>query len=280
MSPVLRLLAIVPAICLAACYTPTIERTRTYHPSDADLSVTRIVHGSAVIDFRETKILLDPWYSPTPPFGPAEVIGLSLENLPPMRGILITDEHDYHFDAETLRKYPDTSLRVVVPRGLGARIRELSYHDVVELDEWDRSQIGSVIVTAVPARYGAPGNGYVLQANSLTLYVAGDTRFDERMFREISELFPTIDAALLPVGGIRIMGQPLDMSPEQAAEAFSILKPKHVIPYHYGLTGPMPLLLSASEAGKEFQAAVAKRDKKTRNAVVILQPGESWHHFR
>jgi L-ascorbate metabolism protein UlaG (beta-lactamase superfamily) len=56
------------------------------------------------------------------------------------------------------------------------------------------------------------------------------------------------------------MDDPRDMRPEQAAEAYTILKPKHVIPYHYGLTGPMSLLLSASEAGKEFQGNVAKRD--------------------
>ena len=89
MLPPVRLLVMLVALGLgvAACYTPTVARTRTYHPSDADLSITRIVHASAVIDFPETRILLDPWYSPTPPLGPDEPIGISLENLPPMRGI-------------------------------------------------------------------------------------------------------------------------------------------------------------------------------------------------
>jgi L-ascorbate metabolism protein UlaG (beta-lactamase superfamily) len=281
MLPSLRLLP--PILALGAslgCYTPTVERTRAYHPSDADLSVTRIVHGSAVIDFRETKILLDPWYTPTPPLGPSEAIGLSLKNLPPMRGILITHTHDDHFDAATLREYPDKSVRVIVPRGLGAQVRAMGYEDVVELDQWDRSQIGSVIITAVPARHSVLENGYVLQANSVTLYVAGDTRFDEQMFREIRALFPTIDAALLPVGGIRIMGERLDMSPEQAADAFAILKPQRAIPYHYGLTGPMPFFLSASGPEKAFLTAVSEHDKAADKAVVILEPGGSWHHYR
>ncbi|HSD09345.1 MAG TPA: MBL fold metallo-hydrolase, partial [Candidatus Binatia bacterium] len=258
----------------------TVQRTRTYHPSDADLSVTRIVHGSAVIDFPETKILLDPWYNPTPPLGPSEPIGLSLENLPPMRGILITHKHDDHFDTETLRDYPDKSLRVIVPPGLGAEVRGMGYQDVVELEHWDRSQIGSVIVTAVPGRHSVSENGYVLQGNSVTLYVAGDTLFDEQMFLDIGKRFPTIDAALLPVGGIRIMGERLDMSPEEAAEAFAILKPQRAIPYHYGLTGPMPFLLAASGPEKTFREAVSARDQTGDKAVVILEPGGSWHHYR
>ena len=266
---------------IAACYTPTVARTRTYHPSDADLSVTRIVHGSAVIDFRETRILLDPWYSPTPPLGPAEDVGISLENLPAMRGILITHKHDDHFDAETLRDYPNKALRVVVPRGLGSSIRAMGYEDVVELDEWDRSQIGSAIVTAVPARHNVPENGYVLQGNGLTLYVAGDTEFDAKLFQDIALRFPTIDAALLPVGGIRLFGRRLDMDPDEAAEAFFILRPAHAIPYHYGLTGPFPFLTAASQPAKSFARAVAaKSEKPAKGAVVVLQPGESWHHYR
>jgi L-ascorbate metabolism protein UlaG (beta-lactamase superfamily) len=266
---------------VAACYTPTVARTRTYHPSDADLSITRIVHGSAVIDFRETRILLDPWYSPTPPLGPDEDVGISLENLPAMRGILITHKHDDHFDAETLRDYPNKALRVVVPRGLGSAIRAMGYEDVVELDEWERSQIGSAIVTAVPARHNVPEDGYVLQGNGLTLYVAGDTEFDAKLFQNIASRFPTIDAALLPVGGIRLFGRRLDMDPDEAADAFTILRPAHAIPYHYGLTGPFPLVTAASQPAKSFASAVARKSEKpTKGAVVILEPGESWHHYR
>ena len=265
---------------VAACYTPTVARTRTYHPSDADLSITRIVHGSAIIDFRETRILLDPWYAPHPPLGPDEPIGISLENLPPMRGMLITHKHDDHFDVSTLREYPDKSLPVIVPKGLGKALRDIGYASVTELDPWDRSQLGGVIVTAVPARHRVPEVGFVLQANSTTLYVAGDTRFDEEIFGQIAKLFPTIDAALLPVGGIRILGRRLDMTPQEAADAFQILHPAHAIPYHYGLTGPFPFVTTASDPAKTFQASVVEHDQSASAAVVILEPGESWHHYR
>ena len=273
-------LAAILALSAAACYSPTVARTRSYHPSDADVSITRIVHGSVVIDFRETRILLDPWYAPTPPLGPAEPIGISLENLPPLRGLLLTHKHDDHFDPETLREFPNKSLRVVVRRGLGAELRAMGYEDVVELDDWERSQIGSVIVTAVPSRHNVPENGYVLQANSQTVYVAGDTQFDADLFRQILNWFPKLDAALLPIGGIRVFGRRLDMTPEEAADAFMILKPGHVIPFHYGLTGPFPFFTGPSEPVKKFTAAIDERNNGDHSAVVVLNTGESWHHYR
>jgi L-ascorbate metabolism protein UlaG (beta-lactamase superfamily) len=268
------------ATLVTACYTPTVARTRSYHPSDADLSVTRIVHGSAIIDFRETRILLDPWYAPSPPLGQSEGIGISLENLPPLRGILLTHNHDDHFDKETLRDFPNKELRVVVRKGIGDQLRAIGYEDVVELDEWERSQIGSVIVTAVPARHSAPENGYVLQANSQTIYVAGDTEYDETLFRQILSRFGKLDAALLPIGGYRVFGRRLDMTPDEAADALLLLKPGHVIPYHYGLTGPFPVVLGPSEPEKKFVAAVDEKNDKDHSAVVVLEPGESWHHYR
>lgn len=265
---------------VAGCYQPTVARQRNYHPSDADLSVTRIVHASAIIDFRETRILLDPWYSPIPPLGQSETIGLSVENLPPLRGILLTHQHDDHFDPRMMQDYSDKSVRVIVRRGLGERIRELGYGDVVELEDWETSQIGSAIVTAVPARHRVAENGYVLQANGLTVYVAGDTLFDEKEFRDIAGRFPAIDLALLPVGGIRTLGRRLDMSPQEAAEACTILRPAQVIPYHYGLTGPFLFVTTASRPAQSFQQALKRMKIDPKPAVVILDAGESWHHYR
>jgi L-ascorbate metabolism protein UlaG (beta-lactamase superfamily) len=244
------------------------------------LSVTRIVHASAVIDFRETRILLDPWYSPSPPLGQSENIGLSVDKLPPLRGILITHQHDDHFDPQMLRDYPDKSLRVIARRGLGGRVRALGYQDVIELEDWEGSQIGSVIVTAVPARQGAPENGYVLQGNSLTVYVAGDTLFQKKPFRDIAERFPVIDLALLPVGGIRAFGRRLDMNPGEAARACKILKPAFVIPYHYGLTGPFAVVINTSSPAQAFKQAVEQIEGNPHPHVVILDAGESWHHYR
>ena len=268
------------ALILCACYAPSVARQRSYHASDADLTVTRIVHAAVILDFRGTRVLVDPWYSPNPPLGPRETIGIALDKLPPMRGILITHQHDDHFDVETLENYPDKSVRVVVPKGLGERIRAMGYEDVVEVEDWEQTQIGNVILMAVPASHSVRENGYVLQGDSVTVYVAGDTLFDAKSFAAIAEIFPSIDVALLPVGGYRMLGRQLDMTPEQAARAFTILKPHHAIPYHYGLTGPFPFVLSRAEAPQALIQAIEKRAPGSGSSVVVLETGESWHHYR
>ncbi|MGH7859839.1 MAG: MBL fold metallo-hydrolase [Candidatus Binatia bacterium] len=285
MLPTLRpirlvFLLLTPLVSLAACYAPTVARDRSYHPSDADLTVTRIVHASVIIDFGTTRILVDPWFSPGPPIGQRETIGIAPDRLPPMRGILITHRHTDHYDRDTLDDYPDKRVRVVAARGLGMDIRGLGYADVVEVDAWERTQIGDVIVTAVPSRHGVPEVGYILQADSLTVYVAGDTLFDGDQFLEIAKAFPRIDVALLPVGGVRIFGRRLDMGAEDAARAVALLKPRRVIPYHYGLTGPFPFIFAPSDPANAFAEAVKKESVTPAAKVVLLQPGESWHHYR
>lgn len=268
------------AVLLCACYAPSVARQRSYHASDADLTVTRIVHGSVILEFRGTRILVDPWYSPNPPLGPRETLGIALDKLPAMRGILITHQHDDHFDASTLENYPDKRLRVIVPRGLGARVRKMGYDDVVEVGDWEQTQIGNVILTAVPARHSVPENGYVLQGSSLTVYLAGDSLFDFRIFAGIAKAFPSIDVALLPVGGYRIFGRQLDMTPDEAARAFALLKPRHLIPYHYGLTGPFPFVLSRSQAPQALIKRMEQNSVGSAAAVVVLETGDSWHHYR
>jgi L-ascorbate metabolism protein UlaG (beta-lactamase superfamily) len=274
----LRVAGLLALLALCACYAPTVNRDRSYHPSDADLTVMRIVHASLVVDFRTTRMLVDPWFSPSPPTGQREPIGVPLDRVPDVRGILITHAHTDHFDQETLQNYPDKSLRVVTVVGLGARIRQMGYTDVVEIGAWERTQIGAVVITAVPASHGVPSLGFVLQGGGLTAYLAGDTLFDGGQFRAIAEAFPVIDVAVLPVGGIRVFGRRLDMNAREASRAVGILRPRRVIPSHYGLTGPFPIVLIDNDAASRFGREVGEAHPEVQ--VVVLEPGESWHHYR
>jgi L-ascorbate metabolism protein UlaG (beta-lactamase superfamily) len=270
---------VVASVAAIACYAPVVARERSYHPSDADLTVTRIVHGSAILDFAGNRVLLDPWYSPSPPFGQGETIGLALDKLPSFRGILITHRHDDHFDSETLENFADKTVRVVVPRGLGPEVARMGYQDVVEVEAWEETQIGSIIVVAVPAKHPVREVGYVLRKDGVVVYAAGDTLLDKSDMRAIAEAFPRIDVALLPVGGIRIFGRRLDMDAAEAARAFAILRPGHAIPVHYALTGPFPFVLSHAGAAEDFASKVQAAGGAP-SSVVVLQAGDSWHHYR
>jgi L-ascorbate metabolism protein UlaG (beta-lactamase superfamily) len=69
------------------------------------------------------------------------------------------------------------------------------------------------------------GNGYVLNIDGLNIYIAGDTE----PIAEMKKL-KDIDIAFLPVN------QPYTMTVDQCIEAAKIIKPRTLIPYHFGNT--------------------------------------------
>lgn len=124
-------------------------------------------------------------------------------------------------------------------------------------------------ITMVPAFHsssiGAPGLefsaamavGLVIDSGK-TVYHAGDTCVFGDM-KLIGEMYKP-EIALLPIGGF------YTMDPRQAAMAVKLLKPKKVIPMHYGTWPPI------EQDPKEFARLV----KKVSDAkVLVMNPGES-----
>lgn len=106
--------------------------------------------------------------------------------------------------------------------------------------------------------YGGEACGYVLEfENGVKLYHAGDTNVfsDMAIIRELYR--PEI--CMLPIGDHFTMG------PEEAAHACSLLKPKYVIPMHFGT---FPLLKGTPEALQE-------RVRPMGVDVVALTPGQT-----
>jgi L-ascorbate metabolism protein UlaG (beta-lactamase superfamily) len=110
------------------------------------------------------------------------------------------------------------------------------------LAPWDTRTLGTVIVTAVPARHGpaeveamsGPVIGFVLQApGEPTVYLSGDNASLE-LVSQIAERIGTIDLALLHAGAARIpvIDAALTMTSPDAAEAARILHPKQVVGIH------------------------------------------------
>ncbi len=108
--------------------------------------------------------------------------------------------------------------------------------------------------------YGGEACGYVITLEDGTrIYNAGDTAVHADMAL-IGELYEP-DIALLPIGDL------YTMSPREAAVAARMLRPKWIVPAHYGT---FPALTGTPEALRE------ELDKLNVKAeVVALRPGES-----
>jgi L-ascorbate metabolism protein UlaG (beta-lactamase superfamily) len=105
------------------------------------------------------------------------------------------------------------------------------------------------------------------------VYFAGDTaRFDE--MAELTDL----DAALVPIAGWGPRLGPGHMDPEDAAAAVALMRPRLVVPIHWGTFAPIGsggrrLDQPASDPASAFAAHVAERAPSV--VVCVLAPGES-----
>ena len=118
---------------------------------------------------------------------------------------------------------------------------------LVQVPAWHSSSAGGYSI----------GNacGYIMEIEGIKIYHAGDTYVfkDMELFAELYG----IDVALLPIGGHFTMG------PKEAAKAVELLRPKYVIPMHYGTFPPI------AKNPEEFKALVGDKTE-----VIILKPGE------
>jgi L-ascorbate metabolism protein UlaG (beta-lactamase superfamily) len=156
--------------------------------------------------------------------------------------VLISHLHRDHTDLPSLSRFP-VRTRVVVPAGGAALLRRRIRATVEELDVGEATTVGPVTVRATAAdhdgrrRFGGPiavALGYLL-TGSRSVYAAGDTDVFPGM-RAMAETAGAggLDVALLPVSGWGLNLGPGHMDAARAAEALALLRPRLVIPIHWG----------------------------------------------
>lgn len=187
-------------------------------------------HGCWSFDFDETKVLIDPFLSDSPSAdaGPDDVEA---------DFILLTHGHGDHF-GDTVAIAERTGATVVATFELasyceskGLKTHPMNIgggHDFpfgrVEMTIAHHSS-GLIDEEGRPIYLGDPA-GFIIRAQEKTIYFAGDTGLflDMKLIGDRNRL----DLAFLPIGDNFTMGI------EDAITAAEYLKPKTVIPMHYG----------------------------------------------
>ncbi len=204
--------------------------------------ITWLGHAAFLIETsRGRRIVMDPFLTHNPAC-PAEYQDLS--HLGSVDVITVSHGHGDHMeDAGALGKL--TGAPIV------ANFEIASYLETVEgapatigMNKGGTVSIGDIHITMVHAVhssgiaaaggvvYGGEAAGFVLQLeDGLTIYHAGDTNVFSDM-RLIHELYRP-EVVLLPIGGH------FTMAPKEAAYAVQLLKPRVVIPMHYGTFPPL-----------------------------------------
>ena len=168
-----------------------------------------------------------------------------LADWPPPDVVLISHNHYDHFEEATLRQLAATRAHFVVPLGLGAYLRPLGVaaDAITELDWWQASERAGVRYTLVPALHTSGRGvhdgrksfwgGFAVQQGGETLYYSGDSAWGTH-FAEVARRFPGIAIAFIENGQYDRRWPDDHLFPEQTAQAAVALRPRRVMPVHWG----------------------------------------------
>jgi L-ascorbate metabolism protein UlaG (beta-lactamase superfamily) len=174
--------------------------------------------------------------------------------------ILITHPHFDHMNTEDIAKIADSKTEIFVTEDSVDKIKV----GKVKGTEPNREYSSSVIkFSTIPAynvvkerldKHPKKNNwvGYILEANNMKIYHAGDTDFIPEM-EEIN-----VDLALIPMSGT------YTMDPDQAIEAANKIDAKAVAPMHYRAV----LGLEKAKAAEE------KFRKNVKNGIILKEVQE------
>ena len=196
------------------------------------LEITWLGHSTFKIRHQDKNILLDPWVMNNP------ACPDNLKKFDAIDTMCITHGHFDHIgDAVELGKQHKPQVVGIFETCLW--LQKKGVENTHPMNKGGSQTINGIRYTMVHADhscgitdadqilYGGEAVGYVLTfPNGFKIYHAGDTNVFGDMAL-IAELYRP-DLAMIPIGDL------YTMSPVEAAKAVSLLKPKYVIPMHYG----------------------------------------------
>jgi L-ascorbate metabolism protein UlaG (beta-lactamase superfamily) len=227
------------------------------------IKLTWLGHATFRIETPAGRILLiDPWVmgNPACPLAEKEIKKVDV--------LLCTHGHGDHIgDAVEIAKKHNPTAVVGIPELCGWMGKK-GVKNLAEMNKGGTQTVDDIRVTMVHADhscgiqdgdqliYGGEACGFVIEfSNGLKLYHAGDTNVFGDM-RIIHELYAP-DIAMIPIGDHYTMG------PREAAYAVNLLKPKAVIPMHFGT---FPMLTGTPGALHQLVPGVE---------IVEMKPGET-----
>lgn len=153
------------------------------------------------------------------------------ENMNDADYVFITHNHYDHYEVESIKKVMNDKTKIVIPDSMAGEVLGiLPASNIVgvvpnEYYEIDGLKIETVSSYNTEASFHPKNKewvGYIILINDERIYVAGDTNMvDEN--KNVS-----CDIALVPIGGTYTMDY------KEAVEFINIIKPKYVVPTHYG----------------------------------------------
>jgi len=248
-----------PADTVPAAALPVDTLTRAQLEAAPDRSLFRLGHSTILIKLRGGFWITDPVFaeraSPVQWAGPKRFHAppIALEDLPPLRGVILSHDHYDHLDRETVLKLAGTTSVFLTPLGVGDRLIEWGVNPakVRQFDWWQSTTVDGIQFTATPAQHysgrglfdgnktlwaswvivdDAAGNS---AGRDLRLFFSGDTGYFDG-FKEIGQRFGPFDVTMLETGAYNVGWAYIHMQPEETVQAHLDLRGRWLVPMHNG----------------------------------------------
>ena len=215
---------------------------------------TWIGHSTVLVQFQDINFLTDPHLTQYPfyfefPVKPRFTQpALSFEQMPEIDFIVISHNHYDHLDHRTVDMFGN-SVTWFVPLGLKAWFldRDVDANRVVELDWWDEYQFNeSVKITFTPNQHWSKRTpwdtneslwgSWAVDIAGFKSWFAGDTGYDQAIFREIGNRAGPFRFAMIPIGAYapRYFMSASHVDPAEAVEIHVDIKSRQTLPIHWG----------------------------------------------
>lgn len=169
--------------------------------------------------------------------------------------IFITHEHYDHFEPDSIAKIKKEGTVLICPESMKKKALSesgIASGQCVFYGPDETHQLQEIVIETVPAYNKLKPfhpkirkwQGYVVKMDDVRYYVSGDTDVSE----DIKKV--QCDVALIPIGGHYTMDK------KQAADYIAQLRPKAVIPTHYGS------IVGNKTDGREFEDAMLRLDRE------------------
>ncbi len=256
-----------------------------YSPGIFDMKEDMIVwlgHSSFLVRLDGKTFLIDPVLDDIPLNKRLCGLPVQISDVKNIDYVLISHAHLDHLDSTTIKKSNLRKAKALIPLGMSETIKD--FNDQLECEEagwFQKYSTGGPEVCFLPAKHWSRRSltdfnkilwgSFVIKGKKKTIYFAADSGYGSH-FSRISELFPGIDIAIMPIGAYKpphIMKKN-HMNPEEAVQASNTLRAKIFIPMHYGTFD-----LSDEPPGEPLKLLrEINRRKELKAKMTILEPGE------
>jgi L-ascorbate metabolism protein UlaG (beta-lactamase superfamily) len=258
-----------------------LESMRQEEPAknfDEFIRVRRLSWAGVQICVENTTLLIDPLENIPKGAGVAGKPHTKIAtSAPKIDAALITHMRDDHYDVRLLAEKLKPGGHVLCPAGVAPIIAADGF-EVTGLQNYETTRIGLFMVTALPAVDGLGDDqiSFLIEVDGVKILHCGDTLWHGYWYKFAQDHGP-INVAFLPVNGAQInvpgvppTGQPVTMTPPQAAAAADIICAEVACPIHYGMFNHPPGFVEWPHSAAVFMTEAEKRDVPAR----LLEPGE------